>query len=86
MDRGDVTPTQAKKVAAWVTPALTKLAALHERLVARGFPPDDPFLQRVAAAHEAVRLLRLELHDLERRTPPKHAPEVPQWIAARRGQ
>lgn len=92
MDERDVTPDQAAKLAAWLVPALLKLGKLHERLKARGFPAGDPLLVRAAAAHEAVRLLRLEVHELEKmegRTtaaskPAHRAPDVPQWVRAMR--
>jgi hypothetical protein len=32
-------------------------------------PANDPLMMRVAQAHEAVRLLRLDVHGLERERP-----------------
>ena len=67
MTRNDVTPDQAWKISIWLIPAMLRLGKLHERMSATGFPADDPLMQKVTAAKEATRLLRLELHDLERK-------------------
>jgi hypothetical protein len=65
---------------------MARLAKQHERMKAVGFVLDDSLMQKVIAATEATRQLRLALHDIEERERPSKAPDVPAGIKARDGQ
>jgi hypothetical protein len=80
VNSSNLTPEQAGKIAAWLTPRLDTLQRLEARMKVTGFPPDDALMIRVNEAREAVRKLRLALHDLEAKTRPE---ELPRWIRAR---
>jgi hypothetical protein len=63
-----------------------EIGKLHERMQTKGFPSTDPLMQKVFSAKEATRILRLQLHDIERRQKPKPPAEVPAWIKTRNAQ
>ena len=86
MTSKDVSREQAETISRWLVPTMLKLGQLHERMQAKGFPATDPLMQRVFDAKEATRILRLALHDIERRQKPKPPAEVPAWIKARDAQ
>jgi len=86
MDSKDVTHEQAETISRWLVPTMLKLGKLHERMQAKGFPSTDPLMQKVYSAKEATRILRLALHDIERRAKAKPPVEVPTWIKAREAQ
>jgi hypothetical protein len=49
---------------------MLKLGRVRDRMKAKEFPVDDPLFRRVNDAAEAVRLLRLALHEVEGRDRP----------------
>jgi hypothetical protein len=53
-----VTREQAETISRWLllshVPTMLKLGKLHERIVATGFPANDPLMQKVFAAKEAT--------------------------------
>jgi hypothetical protein len=62
MDRDSVTKDQAKKINASVQPNLNYLFRLRERMVKKGFPPNDPLMKLVENAYDSVQRLFIELH------------------------
>ena len=80
MKSADITPEQARKVGAWLGPTTLQLSRLHERMQARQFPANDPLPIDAAAAYDAVRKLRLKIHELERRS---GTDRPPAWVTAR---
>jgi hypothetical protein len=71
MDSRNITSDQAHVIDAWLNLALTNLQRLEARMVETHFPVGDMLMIRVKAAHEAVRLLRLSLHEIEASAKPK---------------
>ena len=65
MHLDDVTPAQARKIGEAITPSLTYLGRLHERMRRRGFAAGDPLMVHVNFALEAMRQLRAALHAIE---------------------
>lgn len=94
MTSQDVTPEQAATLAQWMVPTLLRLARLKQRLEARGFPKHDPLYARTVAAYDAVRALRLEVHQREHvegrstrsTAEQRHEDQTPQWIRAMRAE
>jgi hypothetical protein len=64
MDRDSVTKDQTKKINASVQPSLNYLFRLRERMVKKGFPPNDPLMKLVKNAYDCVQRLFIELHYL----------------------
>ena len=60
----DLTPTQARKIYDALQPTLGFLSKLERRLIEIGFSANDPYFEKVAAAHEAFHRLAVETHYL----------------------
>lgn len=88
MDCDDVTPEQAKRLLAWIEPIALRLERLHDRMTGRGFAHADPLMIRARGACQAVKSLRLALHELATKKPgrikPPEEPEMPAWLWRRR--
>ena len=64
MQSDDLSAEQARIIKARLAPALDYLARLRARMVAGGFPPQDPLLVEVVRAEHAVQDLHVALHYL----------------------
>jgi hypothetical protein len=64
MDSSLLTTEQAKVLCEQVRRHLAYLHALRERMVKRGFPPDDKLRQLTEQAYDATHALSVELHYL----------------------
>jgi hypothetical protein len=64
MDSSLLTTEQAKVLCEQVRRHLAYLRKLHNRMVERGFPPDDKLMQLTEHAYDATHALSVELHYL----------------------
>ena len=64
MDRDSRTKDQAKTINASIQPSLGYLFRLRERMVKKGFPPNDPLKALVDRAYDSMHRLFVELHYL----------------------
>ena len=76
MKSEDLTPAQLQRISRWMIPPLRLLTELHERMKARSFPKDDPFMQSVSLALETFRDMRSKFHTLELYA----NPDSPTWL------
>jgi hypothetical protein len=58
----DLTREQAEQIGRSIVRSLAYLGKLRRHMELAGFPADDPLLQLVTAAFDAVHHLRIDLH------------------------
>jgi hypothetical protein len=64
MRSDDLTREQAEAIKAKLTPMLSYLGRLQQRMIRRGFPLVDPLLCDVCSAYDAMHKLRVHVHYL----------------------
>ncbi len=65
MQREDLTREQIEAIQAKIVAQLAYVGRLHMHMLRAGFPTTDKTFQLVAAAHDAIHRLRIDLHYLE---------------------
>jgi hypothetical protein len=64
MNRDDIKRWQAAKIAKSLSPSLSYLFRLRERMEKAGFVPGDPYFKLVVAAYDATHTLWVHTHYL----------------------